>query len=224
MKRKRKWGWLLVVMLSCFGTMGALVLEPEVCMASEAVTLDMGQLVALSDVIVHGQVVHSESVVFPDDRIMTKHTVRVSRWLKQDAGEVRTEIEFYTRGGVVGDQVTRVTGEVQIRAGEEAVLFLADLGENGRADGAKHYFCVGLSQGAYLVTGDGAEKHVVRSDERIRRRVVRMRAMRASFAQDKAEPGDVTLEAFLTQVAAEVAVGRGRDEVLDALPFRRTKP
>ena len=120
MKRKREWGWLLVVMLSCFGMMGALVLEPEVCMASEAVSLDMGQLVALSDVIVHGQVVHSESVVFPDGRIMTKHTVRVSRWLKQDAGEVRTEIEFYTRGGVVGDQVTRVTGEVQIRAGEEA--------------------------------------------------------------------------------------------------------
>ena len=215
---------ILVIALLCFGGMMGVLLSPSVCEASDAVALDVGQLAALSDVIVHGKVVHSEAVVFADGRVMTRHTVQVIRWVKQDYEGAPATIEFYTRGGVVGDMVTRVTGEVQIRGGDEAVLFLADIPANGERHEGKHYFCVGLSQGAYIVISSAEEKRVVRSDERIRRRVARMHLARASFARDVPMVGDVSLDDFLAQVTAEVAAGRDRDEVIRAFPARRIAP
>lgn len=210
--------------LGCMWGAACVAGVPQVCAASVVVQLDGTQMAALSDVIVHGTVLRSQPVAFSDGRIMTAHVMQVSRWIRQDAETGASEtFVFYTRGGQIGDRVTRVTGEAHVEPSDEVVVFLAARSSDVDGVQERRYFCVGMAQGAFVVLTDENEKRVVRSDERIKRRAARMRRARASL-KDVAEPEDRALGSFLEAVEKNVAEGLSRDAVLNGLPFGRTAP
>ncbi|MBQ1265333.1 MAG: hypothetical protein IIY06_01005 [Proteobacteria bacterium] len=189
--------------------------------ASAVVALDGSQRAAMSDAIVHGVVLSSEPVVLEDGRLVTRHTVRVIRWVKADGARVHAEtVHIYTRGGRIGDQVTHVSGEAQMDPGEEVVIYLIALSSDA---GEKRYFSLGMAQGTYIVLERGEERRVVRSDVRMRRRASQATRARASVVVQP-EVGDQTLDAFVAQIEKDIAMGLRREDVMRQLPARRVVP
>ena len=113
---------------------------PVVVRATVLIPIEFRELVAISNVIVHGRVtdVHGE---WTDGRrsVETLVTVSASEYLKGDLGSTFT---VHVPGGQLGRYRTVFVGAPEFRAGDEVVLFL-------RANRI-----VGLSQGAFRVIPD----------------------------------------------------------------------
>lgn len=213
---RKTWKIVLYALGIAFCGMNA-TMNSELAEASIVAALSEEQLVALSEVIVQGRIVSSAGELLSDGRVATRHEIEVTRWLKAPAGLDGERFIFYTHGGRFEDVMTRVAGEAALEEGDEVVVYLEPL---GRGESAK-YYPLGLSQGAYEVLKDElGVKRVVRSDERIKRRMARSKARRASM-RDEALGDDVLLERYVEGVERRVREGLTKDAALKQLPFRR---
>ena len=214
----KKWKITLCVLGMTFCGMSA-TLRSGGAMASVVAALSEEQMVALSEVIVLGQVVSSEGEVLPNGQVATRHEIAVMRWLKAPVGVSGERFVFYTHGGHFGDVITRVAGEAALEVGDEVVVYLEPL----RRGETVQYYPLGLFQGAYEVLEDAVGvKRVIRSDERIKRRMARSKARRASM-RDEALGDDILLERYIEGVERLVREGLTEDEALKQLPLRRDK-
>ncbi len=209
----------LIFGIMVFGGMCGVFLTGFEARASVVVELSQAQKVALSHVIVRGRVVQSEAVLQANGKIETKHVMEVTTWFKSDVPVSGDTLTFYTRGGALGDLVTRVGGEAQLVVGDEVVLFLERLGRSGSSE----LYPIGLSQGAFIVQLDSLQqKRVIRSDERVKRRHVRTQRLRASTDSSADLTRDPDLETFEQSVLDALVEPLTRDEALKSLPGRRT--
>ncbi len=192
--------WALRFILLCLLTGGSLSVTPTVGFASVVVQLSDWELAAMSDVVVYGELVSSEGMLQSNGRVVTRHVLRVKKWLKRgDVEESGDTIVFYTRGGTAGDFRTRVSGEAPLELGDEVVIYLEVL----KKDGVQRLYPMGMAQGAYVVLREGVQKRVVRSDVRTERRVMRSRQARASV-EDEALSTDKRLEDYLFEVESRI--------------------
>jgi hypothetical protein len=123
----------------------ALLIVAPSLRATVLVPADFHEIVAGSQIIVHGRVTEVRPE-WSDDRrrIDSVVTVAAGSYLKGGPGDVVT---FRVPGGQIGRYRNVVIGAPQFHPGDEAVLFLA-----GRGPSAAHVF--GLSQGVFRVRVD----------------------------------------------------------------------
>lgn len=113
---------------------------PVVARATVLVPIEFRELVAVSDVIVHGRVTDAHGEWTEGRRsVETVVTVSASDYLK---GNLGATIAVHVPGGQLGRYRTVFVGAPEFHAGDEVVLFL----RGGRI--------VGLSQGAFRVMPD----------------------------------------------------------------------
>lgn len=126
--------------------------------ATTMVELSLDQMIAESEVVVHGVVVATGTRVVIDGEDANPTTiVRVKplAWLKGDA--FAREVVVRERGGTYAGRTLRIEGTPRFRPNEEIVLFL----ERGPDGELRTY---GMVQGKFEVrpAGNGAPKTVVR--------------------------------------------------------------
>jgi hypothetical protein len=114
------------------------------------VPLSLPELVAQSDVIVHGQVARLESSrTAVGSSIHTDVTLRVIDVVLSDKNTVaRDELTFRVEGGIVEGQEIRTSIDPTFTEGDEGIFFLSS--DTGR----EHLSLVGGAQG-YIRTEDG---------------------------------------------------------------------
>lgn len=137
--------------------------------ATVIVPAEFREIVAGSQVIVHGQVtdVRSEwATTWGRRQVESIVTLEVSSYLKGGPGETVT---FRVPGGTIGLYRTTMIGAPEFRPGEEVVLFL-------RANGPSIPQVFGLSQGVFRV----------RVDSRTGQRVVVPPALMAKSSEPEA--------------------------------------
>jgi hypothetical protein len=120
------------------------------------VKLSLPELVAQSDVIVRGMVTKTEcrwgsEAPNPSRRlIFTDVLLTPNDWLKgtADSGPVLITIQ----GGVIGDLGLRVEDEPEFKVGEEVIVFLSPMADNGRRTVTN--FC----EGKYTIASEGIQE------------------------------------------------------------------
>jgi hypothetical protein len=111
-------------------------------------------LAARADWILQGTVLSISSQKDAEGRIYTKVELQVDEAWKGTVTSNRFTIVH--GGGVVGDEQTSVSGQVEFKVGEEVVVYLV---RNPRGDGV----CIGLSQGKFKVTRDASGQKTVKN-------------------------------------------------------------
>lgn len=141
---------------------GLIALALIVCMSLPAWAtivrhLPLERLIGISDVIVTGRVRGAQTFWDAGERqIMTATTLEVERgWL----GTPGKQVVVQQIGGTLDGRTTRIPGDVELAAGERAVVFLKGpfKGERG-----EFYTFVALAQSRYTITGQGADAVVKR--------------------------------------------------------------
>ena len=162
--------------------------------ATTVVALGDDELVALSRVIVHGDVVGKESRLAAEGgRIYTEYRFRVRELMKGEAGSDQT-IAFREWGGRVGNVHYWLPGVGEFALGEEVVAFL---GEPDARTGIG--FTTGLAQGKFRVLrpADGTP--------RVRRELGVLRLIDRGGTEVQAEQADERdLEAFKTSIRRRI--------------------
>ena len=121
-------------------TLGALLAAS--LSATSALRLDLNTLTDKAEVIVIGKVESKEARWDAGRKgIWTHHDVEVSETLK---GTHKAEIEFVTRGGVVGRKGQHVAGAGTFKVGDKYVFFLW-------RDAKKRLRLLGMVQGAFRI-------------------------------------------------------------------------
>jgi len=109
------------------------------------------ELTNLSDLVIRGNVENVQSYWSSDHTtIITQAVVVYDTVIRGNIREKRITVEY--EGGEVGDTGLRVSDSVEIRTGEDVVLFLKR-GKSRRAGRA--FGVVGKAQGKYTVGSDG---------------------------------------------------------------------
>jgi hypothetical protein len=122
------------------------LLAASPALASTAVEMDVSALAAASTDVVRGRVLASTPTWTADHRrIVTRVTLEV---LEAWKGPGARQITVVQPGGELDGIGQRVAGVARLGPGEEVVLFLERAGP--------HHRVVGLAQGVYRVTADGA--------------------------------------------------------------------
>jgi len=119
-----------------------------VCLLSHAstlVSLDLPELVFMSEAIIVGRVVKSSSFL-EGSRIYTVHDVSVTESINSDTALDRKEIEVMTLGGKTEHFSQKVLGEAELKEGSQYLLFLKCRDY--------HWVPAGMAQGAYPVVMD----------------------------------------------------------------------
>jgi hypothetical protein len=120
-------------------------------LASTAVQMDVPALTRAATDVVRGRVVSSTPAWTGDHRrIVTRVTVQVVESWKGTAAGTLTVVQ---PGGEIDGIGQRVDGVAPLAGGDEVVLFLERSGPNHRV--------VGLAQGVYRVSTDGATPRAV---------------------------------------------------------------
>jgi len=115
--------------------------------ANETIPLPVSALSSKADLVLEGQVVSSTVQRDPQGRIYTKIDLQVAEIWK---GTLATNhFTIVHGGGILGDERTTVSGQVEYEIGEEVVAFLV---LNPRGEGVT----IGLSQGKFHVWQDAA--------------------------------------------------------------------
>ena len=115
--------------------------------ANETIPLPVAALSAKADLVLEGRVVSSTVQRDPQGRIYTKIDLQVAEVWK---GNLATNhFTIVHGGGILGEERTTVSGQVEYEIGEEVVAFLV---LNPRGEGVT----IGLSQGKFHVWQDAA--------------------------------------------------------------------
>lgn len=126
---------------------------PAVPSATVLVPIEFRELVSISSTIVHGRIVDVRSDWIDGRRsIETFLTIDAVDYLKGSAGAT---LVVRVPGGQIGRYRTIFVGAPEFQRGDEVVLFLRSY--------AGRTVIVGLSQGAFRVTGDASGRRVVAS-------------------------------------------------------------
>jgi hypothetical protein len=125
-----------------------LLLLPAVASrADQMIPLSVAELTSEADVVIQGKVVSTTIKRDPEGRIYTSVDLLVEDVWK---GHVATNHFTLVRGGgVLGLEVSEVSGEADYDVGEELVSFMV---LNQRGEGVS----IGLSQGKFFVSRDAA--------------------------------------------------------------------
>lgn len=135
-----------IIGLLCCG----LVLS-SIATATSIRKLNFSQLVDESELVVYGRVLDTHSYLMPSRGwVLTDTHIEVMNAVKGQVGSVVTVTEL---GGVVGDIGMAVPGTARFQRGEEAVVFLKNVGGKWRT--------AGLIQGKFPVVNEGGEKIVI---------------------------------------------------------------
>jgi hypothetical protein len=125
-------------------SLGLVTLLPRSAHATTALVLRLEELVARTERVVVGKVVHIESewaYVAGAERIVTvSRVVQEDDLLRTDAAQ--DEVQIMTLGGKVGNLRQKVAGEAALQRGQRCVLFASKEDENVRR-------VVGMAQGYY---------------------------------------------------------------------------
>jgi len=113
--------------------------------ASTLVSLDLPELVFMSEAVVVGRVVKSSSFL-EGSRIYTVHEVSVTESISSDATLDQQKIEIMTLGGKTEHFSQVVFGEAELKKGSLYLLFLKCRDY--------HWVPAGMAQGAYPVIWD----------------------------------------------------------------------
>ena len=111
-------------------------------------------LAARADWILQGTVLSISCQKDVDGRIFTKVELQVEEAWKGTV--ISNRFTIVHGGGVVGDEQTAVSGQVEFKIGEEVVVYLV---RNPRGDGV----CIGLSQGKFKVARDANGQKTVKN-------------------------------------------------------------
>jgi len=115
--------------------------------ADQMIPLSVAELTSEADVVIQGKVVSTTVKRDPEGRIYTSADLLVEDVWK---GNVTTNhFTLIHGGGVLGLEVSEVSGEADYEVGEEIVSFMV---LNKRGEGVS----IGLSQGKFFVTQDAA--------------------------------------------------------------------
>ncbi|HEV8132610.1 MAG TPA: hypothetical protein VGQ81_15295 [Acidobacteriota bacterium] len=110
--------------------------------------LNFRQLVDESELVIYGRVLYTHSYLMPSRGwVLTDTRIEVLSPIKGRVSSVVTVTEL---GGVVGDIGMAVPGTARFERGEEAVVFLKNVGGKWRT--------AGLIQGKFAVVDEGGEK------------------------------------------------------------------
>jgi len=164
--------------------------------AATVLRLELPEVTARADHIVHGDVVELRAVWSDDHRrIYTDAEVRVRDTLK---GEPNARIMVRLLGGEIDGVGQIIPGAPRLRVGEEVVLLLVDRPDGGRI--------IGLAQGHFRIARPSGGAAVARRDLRFVERV----------APDAA-PGSSGVKAHTNERAHEDADELPLEEVLSRL-------
>jgi hypothetical protein len=132
----------------------------DVASATTVIPATLDDIVAGSQLIVHGRVVEVQAQAAGDRRsIYTVVTVAVDEAIKGAPGRT---VSFRTPGGQVGRYRRVVVGAPEFATGEQVIVFL-------RGGGAAIPSLFGLSQGVYKVTrAEAAQRFVAQVRTRAR--------------------------------------------------------
>jgi hypothetical protein len=125
----------------------ALIFSAAAARADQMIPLPIAELTSEADIVLQGKVLSTTVKRDPEGRIYTSVDLLVEDVWK---GHVTANHFTLVRGGgVLGLEVSEVSGEVDYEVGEELVSFMV---LNQRGEGVS----IGLSQGKFFVTHDAA--------------------------------------------------------------------
>ena len=124
-----------------------------------SIPLTLDELANRAECVVHARVVSKQCEEDARGQIFTKINLDLLEVWKGRLDTTRCQIVH--GGGVLGDQETRVSGQVHYHIGEEMIAFL-------KRNEAGEWITVGLAQGKLRVQHDGAAKAAERAEVAVR--------------------------------------------------------
>ncbi|MCA8940037.1 MAG: hypothetical protein KDB07_09520 [Planctomycetes bacterium] len=134
-----------LLMLALCGLLGIFATSAQAAVVQH---FTLAELTAKADIVVHAKV-SSESAAWDQGltKIWTTYGLEVKETIK---GAFPAAAQAHARGGSVGRKSQQVAGEATLVKGSEYLLFLWKDSEGRQR-------CVGMAQGAFLVTTKGQE-------------------------------------------------------------------